>query len=152
MTTAIAPRFTYRHQYDEATDQHEGDNAITYNTEPSLTQQHFTKDADINEIMKRFGVTDGSILPAFNATIMDPKYFGDFSDAVDFRTAWDNVRNAEQRFITLPASLRERFANDPVKLWDFVNDPKNTDEAVKLGLLTRAPAPEAPPPTPPTTA
>lgn len=139
-------RFNWRHQYDEERDEAEGDIAITYFDDPSLTQQHFAKDADINEIMRRFGVKDGSLLPAYDKSVMDPRYFGDFSDAFDFREAWDNVRDAEHRFMQLPADLRNRFANDPVQLYQWVSDPRNLDEAVKLGLLTK-PTP-APAPTP----
>ena len=137
-------RFAWRQQYDVEQDTREGNAAITEVTGESRTVQHFAKEADINEIMRRFGVTDGAIPPA----VTDPRYFGDFSDVPDFRQALDNVRNAEAAFAALPADLRRRFGNDPVELFQFVHDPKNLEESIKLGLLKReepaAPAPDAP--------
>lgn len=97
------------------------------------TQQHHAKSADLNEIVRRFGITGGQI-PVPQA---DPAYYGDFTDATDFRTALDRVRAAQEHFESLPAAIRERFANDPVRLHSFVMDPKNKDESVKLGLLQK---------------
>ena len=140
-------RFDWRHQYDDARDTFEGDRVITHNNDASLTEQHFAKDADINEIMRRYGVTDGAIPPA----VLDPKHFGDFSDVPDFRQSLDAVRNAQEHFAALPASLRQRFGNDPVELWKFVTDPANLEESIKLGLLKRVAAPPAPAPVTDTT-
>lgn len=134
-------RGKWRFQYDNIYDELIGEAVITENDEPSLTQQHHAKDADINEIMRRFGVTDGAIPPA----TLDPQYFGDFTDEVDFRGALDRTREALDRFNLLPADIRRRFGGDPVALWQFVTDPENFDEAIKLGLLHR----EAKPPVPP---
>lgn len=141
----MRPRMNWRHQYDEDSEILAQLDTVIVNEEPSLTNQHFRKDADINEIMRRFGVTDGAVPPA----AMDPQHFGDFTDAVDFREALDRTRAAQQTFDALPASLRNRFGNDPVDLWRFVNDPKNWDEAVTLGLLKREPAPPSTPTTEP---
>lgn len=124
-------KFKWRHQYDEVADEIEREKGAYKVIEDSLTQQHFTKDADINEIVRRFGVTDGAIPPQ----VMDPSYYGDFSDVPDFRAAMDRTREAQEHFNALPADLRERFANDPVRLWDFVQREENAEEAVKLGLL-----------------
>ena len=117
--------------------------AATTCHDPSLTQQHFTEDADVNTIAHRFGLDKGP-LPHVP---LDPRYYGDVSDVPDLRTALDLVRDAENKFNELPPRLRARFDNLPGKLWDFVNDPDNWDEAVRLGLLQRPPEPpaEAPP-------
>lgn len=111
----------------------------------SLTQQHFAEDADINVIARRYGLGEGPLPPAPH----DPRYYGDFTDLPDLRTALDEIRYAKQHFAALPASLRSRFSNNPANLWDFVMNPDNADEAVRLGLLAK-PAPPAPPkpPTP----
>lgn len=99
----------------------------------SLTEQHHKDDVDLNVMVKRMGVTDGAIPPA----AIDPRHFGDFTEAADFRTALDRTREAQQRFSELPADLRARFNNDPVRLFEFVSDPNNDAESVKLGLLSR---------------
>lgn len=107
---------------------------------PSRTQQQFRTDADINVIAKRFGL-DRQPMPV---APIDPAYYGDFTGAPDLRTVLDNVRDAREHFMALPPKLRARFHNKPAELWEFVNDPENADEAVRLGLLARAPAPPAP--------
>lgn len=134
-------RFHWRHQYDEAADLIERRKTDIGDLGPSMTQQHFAKDADLNEIVKRFGIKDGS-LPVVPT---DPRFYGDFTGVPDFRQALDATLDAANRFNALPAPLRNRFANDPILLWDFVNNPANFDEAIKLGLLKK---PEPPPPAP----
>lgn len=127
----------WRTQYDEKRDALEGELAGKCCKGESLTQQQFTKEADINELVRRFGIDDQIVPPG----ALDPRYFGDVSDVPDLRTALDRVRNAEAAFMALPAELRLRFNNSAADLWDFVNNPKNDDEAVRLGLLKRAESP-----------
>lgn len=139
-------RFTWREQYDDEADARErAATDIDFTDSPSKTQQHFTAEADLNVIMKRFGITDGAIPPA----AIDPKYFGDFSDVVDMQVALNRTRIANDNFNALPADLRRQFNNDPVQLFAWVSNPKNTEEAVKLGLLskeaTAIAAPQEPP-------
>lgn len=136
-------RFTWRKQYDDDLDEFERLATDVQCNDPSLTQQQFATDADINVLVRRFGITDGAVPPV----AVDPRFFADFSDAVDFREALDRSRVALDRFEALPADLRSRFGNDPVSLYSFVTDPENLEEAVRLGLLQKA-APavtEAPP-------
>lgn len=142
-------RFDWRHQYDDDRDAFEREISGAANHEPSMTQQHHAEDADLNVLVKRFGITDGAIPPA----AMDPRYYGDFTDAVDFRTSLDRVRSAQERFEQLPAELRDKFGHDPIKLYAWVTDEKNAEEAVKLGLLKELPIQQAAPPTatPPST-
>lgn len=138
----MATRFTWRHQYDDAADAVARANTNTGDLGPSMTQQHFAKDADLNEIVRRFGIAEGALPPV----PVDPRYYGDFTDVPDFRQALDQTREAIARFDALPGTLRHRFNNNPVALWDFVQDPRNEEEAIKIGLLRRDPAaPPAPP-------
>lgn len=129
-------KIDWRTQYDLEDEIAHGDFTATEFNDPSLTQQQFKQDADLNVIVKRFGITKAHI-PAPGAT--DPRYYGDFSDAFDLSEALHRTRTAQEHFESLPAELRNRFANDPVRLLDFVMDPENKDEAVKLGLLKNVP-------------
>lgn len=149
------PVMRWRHQYDAAADEVEHRNTEIIFNEPSLTRQEFADDVNLNVMMARMGVTDGSILPV----APDPRYFGDFTDAVDFRDSLDRLRNAEAAFAALPADLRQQFNNDPAELLQFVTNPENTEKAIELGLLSdtrkRADPKEEnggfPPPEPPKT-
>lgn len=115
--------------------------ALDLSGEKSLTVQSARKECDINEIVRRFGVTGE--LPVSRRVPLDVGFY----DLVDFRSCLDAVRRAEQSFESMPANVRSRFDNDPGKLVDFVMDDKNRAEAEKLGLVRPAPAP-APSPDP----
>lgn len=129
----------WRHQGDPVQDRITQEACITYFEDESLTQQHFTEEADLNVLAKRFGLDKGP-LPVAPA---DPRYYGDMSNIPDLRTVLDIAHDAREKFAALPAKLRARFNNQASQLWDFVNDPENADEAVRLGLLAR-PEPEIP--------
>lgn len=133
---APTTQFRWRHQWaDDEREQVERDIAAIdcQAADDGMTQQHFATDADINTIVKRFGITDHSQLPA----VTDPRYYGDFSDAPSFREALHNLMDAQERFEQLPADLRKRFNHDPIDLYEWVNDPNNAEEAEQLGLLKR---------------
>lgn len=96
---------------------------------PSLTQQQFKDECDINNILKSYTET-GTI----NHINRRNHLFGDFSEVPDFQNSLELVRYAEQQFRDLPAKVRARFQNDPAQLVAFCNDPKNQQEAIELGL------------------
>lgn len=103
---------------------------------PSLTQQSFKDEVDINKIMKRFSrQTKSDWLSQYRDCIGGD--FGDFSDVVDYRTALDRVIAAKASFEALPAVLRKRFQNDPAEFLDYCMNPANLDEMVSLGLATK---------------
>lgn len=95
----------------------------------SLAQQHFKEECDINEIVRRFGLT-GEMPENVRLPVS-----GDFTGIVDFQTALNAVVEAQESFMALPAEVRARFANDPQRLMEFLADEKNRDEAVKLKLV-----------------
>lgn len=130
-------KLTYRQQYDFEEDAIERANTdIDFTDHESMTIQD-APDADLNVLIARFGITDGSRLPAAMG-IIDPAYYGDFTDLPDLRTALDRTREASDRFNSLPAQLRNRFGNDPYELYTWVTRPENAEEAVRLGLLAKA--------------
>ena len=146
MTTSL---LSFRHQYDVERDRIEDLKSMVDDFEESITIQD-NGDSDLNVIMKRFGINDGSQLPA-ELGITDPRYYGDFTESPeDLRQVLDTFREAEERFNQLPPKLRERFNNRPLQLMEFIQNPENLDEAVKLKLLHRdaIPAPAEPAPTP----
>lgn len=96
----------------------------------SFVQQADFEKADINHILDRFVRT--GILESVSRT---QGSYGDFSDITDFHSALLQVEHAKESFMTLPATLRERFENDPGRFLDFVSNPANEAEMASLGLL-----------------
>lgn len=104
----------------------------THNEEPSMTQQQFKDDCDINNIMKKHG-GDAVALAALSR---GRGVYADMSELPsDYRGMLETIQKAEDAFLSMTAETRKRFDNDPAKFLDFLQDPKNYDEGVKLGLL-----------------
>lgn len=106
----------------------------------SMTVQAPADEVDINRIMAR--VLKGQPVLTSNA---EP-FYGDVSEFSGLQESIIKVQEAEDLFMQYPASLREKFENDPVQFVDFMSDPKNTDEAIKLGLALPKPIPVVPEP------
>lgn len=102
--------------------------------EPTLAQQHYKEECDINTILQKFSIT--GILPE---APLSPRY-GDFSGISDYHTALNRVIAAQDEFESLPAQIRARFDNDPAKLIEFLDDEANRPEAEELGLVEKAAA------------
>lgn len=102
--------------------------------DPSLAQQQFKDDVDINVLLERFKVT--GVMPQ---GVVMPSY-GDFSAVMDFRSAQEALRRARDSFMELPAKLRARFDNDPQLLMEFLSDESNRAEAERLGLVPAKPS------------
>lgn len=100
---------------------------------PSLAKQSFRDECDINVMMRRY--EKDQILP--HVSQYEGRY-GDFTEAVDFQTAFNVVQDAQRMFMTLPATIRARFDNDPGEFLEFATDDKNREELGKLGLLRPA--------------
>ena len=103
------------------------------NDEPSLTQQSFADECDINNIVARY-VTTGVLGDPLSVPTNSPQY-GDFTSVADFHVAQTIIAEATQMFDLLPASIRKRFENDPAQLLAFMEDDSNREEAIKLGLV-----------------
>lgn len=106
--------------------------------DPSMAIQSAAEDADINTIVRRFGLTGE--LPG---DIKMPQS-GDYAGVGDFQSAMNVVRAAQEEFLRVPAEVRARFSHDPQLFSEFFNDPVNQDEAIRLGLATRREVPPIP--------
>ena len=96
--------------------------------EPTLAQQQYKDESDINNILRQFNIT-GQLPVA-----LSPRY-GDFTGISDYKTALDRVIAADEEFLALPAELRARFDNEPANLIEFLDNESNRAEAEKLGLV-----------------
>lgn len=97
-------------------------------------QQQFKDDADINSIMRKFQKT-GTIDHV-------SKYQSEYGFATpqSLHEAANVVARAQTMFEELPSLVRNKFSNRPEDFLAFVQDPKNADECIELGLAL---APEA---------
>ncbi len=117
-------------------------NRPTIDCGEGLTKQSFKDECDINFIMNKWQRT-GQI-PDSAVGTMRPRY-GDFTNPNDYMEACNRVLDANEAFASLPAFLRDRFANEPANLIAFLGDADNQEEAIKLGLA-QPPTPEGDPP------
>lgn len=102
----------------------------TINTEPTLTQQQFKEQCDINNIIKNY--TQTGELPLSKKV----GQFLDVSNVQDYHSALTTVFEAQKAFDNLPSNIRSRFENDPNQLIAFIEDDANHEEALSLGLLS----------------
>jgi phage internal scaffolding protein len=110
--------------------------------DPTMAQQQFREECDINTIMERFGRTGELIAP-----VRMPQY-GDFDGVNDYHSAMNAIVEAQSAFESLPAKVRARFSNDPAEFLEFCFNEENRDEAIRLGLVEpviQAPAPVSEP-------
>ena len=94
--------------------------------EPTLTQEHFKDECDINFMLARHGVLDPQ----------PGSFYCNFDTARDLRESLEYLREAEDSFLSLPASVREKFANDPANLLDFISRPENVSRFGEFGLTS----------------
>jgi len=107
--------------------------------EPSLTQQQFKDECDVNKIMERYQQT-GQWTDNFKMPKRQP-LAGDFSEFPDLMEASNFMLEVQEAFMEIPAIIRKRFDNDPYQFLEFMENPENIEEARQLGL---APMPEEP--------
>lgn len=106
---------------------------------PSRTKQSFKEESLMSTIMNKWRKGE-SIAENRN----EPQ-FGDFTGVDDYHTAISAIRDAEQDFLGLPSALRDRFGNDPGQLLDYLSDPGNREDSIRLGLVAD-PGDQADPP------
>lgn len=87
------------------------------------------KDCDVNFIVQKFMKTG-----QMSHLNQNQGSYADVTGIKDLLDSMSTVTRAQQTFNSLPAVLRKRFGNSPVEFVNFLDDPKNDAEAVKLGL------------------
>lgn len=95
---------------------------------PSRCVQSYKDDVCIHSIVAR-GMNS---LPKRTA---QPSYGVNLKEVGDLQTKLSSVSEAKNFFNSLPDELVDRFDNSPEKFVEFISDPKNHDEGVKLGLF-----------------
>lgn len=112
----------------------------------SKTKQAMLAECDVNRIIKQFSAT-GQIKHISAKAALGA--YTNLPNDMDFQSALNIVIEGEKAFATLPAKVRDRFGNSPAEFLQFLDDPKNKDEAIALGLFKKPPAPPQEPPVSP---
>lgn len=120
------PKFRTRFNVNEF------DKPVVNITSPTMTQQHFKDECDINIIVDRFTRT-GLVT---NINPREPLYM-DVSNVPDYITAFNIVTAAQESFDSLPSDVRKFFDNNPSNMVEFVQDPSNREQAIQLGLIPK---------------
>ena len=93
----------------------------------SKTVRSFGYETDINNIVQGCG-------SSFPTRQVQPQTEIGYFKPGQYEEAMIIAANARSQFEELPSDVRLKFNNDPGQLINFLNDSKNDDEAVKLGL------------------
>lgn len=128
MIPKIEVRSAFAYDVDKASDE----SGLECKDE-SLAQQNQKDEADINTIVRRFGLT-GKMPENYRA----PSY-GDFTGITDYHSALNAVKQAEEAFMLLPAEIRAEFDNNPQDLILAVENPEERPRLEELGIFKKKP-------------
>lgn len=107
--------------------------SLDFSATRSLTKQSPRDDLDVNRLVKRYGSVEN--LASFaNLSPVKPS-FGDFTSPIDYAQSLEIIGKVDDAFSSLPSDIRFRFSNDPAELLDFLENPQNKAEAVRLGFF-----------------
>ena len=96
----------------------------------SQVQQNMKDEQDVNGIMDKWRRSgDPTIFHKTNGAFIDA------TEAVDYQTALNTIKDAEAAFSDLPSSLRKELDNSPAKFLEFMHDPANMEKMLEYGLV-----------------
>lgn len=99
---------------------------------PTKTQQQFKDQCDVNNIIRKYNQTNEiTHLARTRGVYADISTIGDYADSLT------KVMSAQEAFLTLPATVRRDFSNDPGQLLSFMKDPANFEKCVEYGLFEK---------------
>lgn len=103
-------------------------------SKPSLTQQQFRQEADINNIIASVN-NAGTVNNPLWTGPRQPIY-GDFASipAADYMSAQNMLLDANNNFMALPSEVRKRFNNNPAELLAYIQGNPPVEELARLGL------------------
>lgn len=104
---------------------------------PSMTRQEFAEECDINGIMKRYERT--GMIPG-NPNFV-PQYLDLTVTPANLMDCMNQMIDADQAFMSLPATVRKEFDNDSMRFVEYASNPDNLGRMREWGLAP----PEAPP-------
>jgi len=94
-----------------------------------LTEQAHKDETDMNYILRDYART------GFIKHSKENQGRYDDVTVTDFQDAMFKVTEAQNMFNELPSQVRKRFGNDPAEFLGFVQNPNNSEEMHRLGIL-----------------
>lgn len=101
---------------------------------PSRTKQSHKDECDIHNIMRQFSRT--GVIEHVNRAV---PLMGDLPEGLDYQQALNTLIEGQEAFALLPASVRERFQNDPAQFLSAFQDEKQHEYLRSVGLLKPLP-------------
>lgn len=100
-----------------------------------MAHDEYREQSDVNYIMERFNKTGEITHLTRKHALNNPNgEIFDNTKASDYYEAMQIITTATQTFMSYPADIRKKFDNDPAVMIAWLDDPKNNQEAIKLGL------------------
>ena len=111
---------------------------------PSLAQQQFAKEADVNVLIDRYKKTGSFYNPLTPSSAPRMPQYADLSEIPDMMGQMELLQGVQRLFGSLPARVREQFGNNPAEFVKWAQDPANFDAGVKLGIFDSSEQPKPP--------
>lgn len=116
--------------------------ALSFKGVESKTKQAFRDGTRVDMVLRKYAAmgVDANNVGLFQSNVARME-FGVADTVKDYQLQLNRVLAVQKYFASLPSKIRDRFANDPANMLDFMADPANKDECIKLGLLKAEVAP-----------
>lgn len=101
---------------------------VDFSNDPGLTEQSHKDSCDIQNILSMH-VRMGGIPP------MPEDRFVDLTQSVDYQTCLNKVLSIQELFEGLPLDARVAYDHDPAKFMLAVEDPKEREKLISLGIF-----------------
>lgn len=105
----------------------------------SMTKQSFRDGTRVDSVLKRYAAigVDANDVGLFRQHMAGAVY-GVADTTYDYQYQLNKINEVKRYFESLPATIRDKFRNDPAQMLRFMADPKNIEECQKMGLFTKA--------------
>lgn len=98
-----------------------------------LVEQAHRETSDINYIINKHGID----LIQQTSLLRSSEFRFDDVTGNDFTEAMFIVTKAQQQFDQMPSKIKKRFNYDAAEFLDFVQNPKNSEALVEMGLANK---------------
>lgn len=110
--------------------------SFDYSNCPSMCEQHTVKSTNINYLIEKFQPDELAAYIAAKNSHRAEVVGHDFSQEPNLQEAKNKVLEMRQAFEQLPKHIRDQFNNNHVQFLKFLDNEKNCDKLIELGLLT----------------